>query len=206
MFCNDKNIKDLLPAYLAQDLDAADRKTVEQHLAVCPDCAEELALLRTFADETVPDPGEAFWNAMPDRIYRVVQQEKMNKRHFNPFWFFDRLTRPRWVMAAATSCVLLAVSFFAFHTLQQEPDTIASQGDLYPEEMMRGSINMAALDQNEITTIDAWAGHELASIAQEAGPLMINGRDMNLYEELAVLDSDEVERLSHMITELEEEA
>jgi anti-sigma factor RsiW len=206
MTCVNKNIKELLPVYLSRELDPEKRPTVENHLADCSDCTAELLLLRSLADESVPDPGVAFWNEMPGRIYRAAQQERAKKKRVDFSWLVDRFILPRWVFAAATAGVVLVTSLFLFHALQREPDSIVSQGDLYSDEIITpGSMNIAALNQDEMLTMDAWAVNELASIAQEAEPVMTSGRDMNLYEELAVLNTGEIESLSHMINEWEEE-
>ncbi|MEO8560692.1 MAG: zf-HC2 domain-containing protein [bacterium] len=44
--CSNGEIRDLLPDLLHQRLDAAERARVEQHVAMCNACSEELALLR----------------------------------------------------------------------------------------------------------------------------------------------------------------
>jgi hypothetical protein len=56
------------------------RSQVEKHLETCADCRLEIKLLRTLTAEPVPDPGEAFWAAMPERIYRNVQKMQEKKR------------------------------------------------------------------------------------------------------------------------------
>jgi len=202
--CTNEHIKELLPAYLAQELAPTDLRAVEKHIEACPDCSAELDLLRIVANEAVPDPEEAFWNTMPDRVYRAVKQEAMDRPHVD----LSRLLRgfqPRWVFAAATICVLLVVSLSIFYMVQLEPDTMTSQIDPYADEALSSSMTIAALNQDEIISIDTWAGSELFSIAQEAEPVMAGDQDTNLYEELAVLNGGEIDKLSRMINDWEEE-
>jgi anti-sigma factor RsiW len=98
--CNDKTIKELLPAYLNQALDQAENLMIKSHLASCDECRTELSLLRLMAEEPVPDPGEAFWAAMPDRVYQAVRKRQTNKKTFDLAWFLDRMALPRWIWAA----------------------------------------------------------------------------------------------------------
>ena len=44
--CPNGDLRDLLPDFLHDRLNAADRAVVEAHLAGCDDCREELELLR----------------------------------------------------------------------------------------------------------------------------------------------------------------
>jgi len=93
--CDDKTIKESLPAYREQALDRTENLLIESHLASCDECRTELSLLRLMAEETVPDPGEAFWAAMPDRIYQAVQNSQPKEKSFNLSWLVDRITLPR---------------------------------------------------------------------------------------------------------------
>ena len=63
---------------------------IENHLASCEDCRNELSLLRMMTEETVPDPGETFWSAMPGRVYQAVQTRKAGSRTFGLAWLVDR--------------------------------------------------------------------------------------------------------------------
>ena len=204
--CNDKTIKELLPAYREQALDQTENLLVENHLASCDDCRTELSLLRMMAEETVPDPGEAFWNAMPDRINQAVQKPQPKKKIFDLSWLFDRMALPRWAWAAATAGTVLIISWLVFTPLQNKPETTQSQGDEYAGvTVAAGSVSLADLDQDELSTIDSWTGSELGAIAQEAEPVIGTGRDADIYEAFEDLNAREVERLSTMLVQLVEE-
>lgn len=209
--CTDKNIKELLPAYAKQMLDQTHTKRVEGHLAACEDCRTEASLLRVMIADVVPDPGEAFWATMPGRVYRAVQQQKTKKRQFTVSWLADRLTIPRWVMAATMVGVVAVISLFTLRGLQREPNTPLSPEYALSDEIMavNSSPNVAELRQDQIDAIDTWAGNALASIAQEAAPVVpvVLGsvRNSDIEEELADLNSGEIERLSRIIEQWKEE-
>lgn len=198
--CKDKDIKELLPEYAEQILDRENSRRVKEHLAACEDCRAETSLLRMMIADTVPDPGEAFWATMPDRVYRAVLEQKAKKRRFDASWFADRLTLPRRTLVAATVGVVIVISLFIVRTLRQEPDMPLSQeyessGDI----IAPNSVNVAELSQDEMDAVNTWAGGELTSIAQEAEPVLASSRDTDLSEELAALNAKEMERLSKMI-------
>jgi hypothetical protein len=204
--CNDKTIKELLPAYREQVLDQKENLLIEDHLASCDECRTELSLLCLMAEETVPDPGEAFWAAMPDRIYQAVQKHQPKKKLFDLSWLLGRMVLPRWALAAATVGILLIISWFIFTPLQNKSDMLQSQGDEYVgETVATDSVSVADLDHDELSTIDSWAGSELTSIAQEAEPVLGTGREADIYEAFEDLNAREVERFSIMLVQFAEE-
>jgi len=204
--CNDKTIKELLPAYREQALDQTENLLIENHLASCDECRTELSLLRLMAEETVPDPGEAFWAVMPDRIYQAVQKRQPKKKIFDRSWLLGRMALPRWTLAAATVGTVLIISWLIFTPLQKKSEMLPSPGNEYSgETVAAGSVSVADLDQDELSTIDSWAGSELGSIAQEAEPVLGTGRDADIYEAFEDLNAREVERLSTMLVQLVEE-
>jgi hypothetical protein len=204
--CNDTTIKELLPAYREQALDPAGNLLVKNHLASCDECRTELSLLRLMAEETVPDPGEAFWTAMPDRIYQAVQKPQPKKKIFDLSWLFDRMALPRWAWAAATVGTVLIISWFIFTPLQNISETPQSQENGFAVETVAAdSVIVAELDQDELSTIDSWTGSELGSIAQEAEPVLGTGRDADIYDAFEDLNAREVERFSNMLVQFVEE-
>jgi anti-sigma factor RsiW len=204
--CNDKTIKELLPAYMEQALDQAEKLRVVSHLASCDDCRTELSLLRMMSEETVPDPGEAFWAAMPERVSQAVQKRLTKKKTFDLSRLLDRMTFPRWTWAAATVGTVLLISWFVITPVQKNTELPQSEADEFSDELSAtGSVSVADLDHDEVSTIDTWAGSELASIGQEAEPVLVSGRDINIYEEFEDLNAREVERLSKMLEQIRRE-
>jgi anti-sigma factor RsiW len=204
--CNDRTIKELLPAYLEQALDQSDKRRVEGHLTSCDDCRTELSFLRMMADETVPDPGEGFWAAMPERVSQAVQKRQTKKKAFDLPRLFDRMTFPRWTWAAATMGTVLIISWFIISPLQKNAGMPPqSQGDEVADETAAGSISVADLDHDELSTIETWAGGELASIAQETESFLENRRNTDIHEELEELNIGEIEQLSKMLEQIRRE-
>ena len=80
--CSNAEIRDLLPDYVHDQLSIADLARVQQHVASCADCAEELALLQTvlairpqfrtmnIADivASLPKPGQFTTVTQPDDV------------------------------------------------------------------------------------------------------------------------------------------
>ncbi len=161
------------------------------------------------AEETVPDPGEAFWEEMPDHVFRAVQRQKAKKRRFNLSWLADRIILPRWAMAAATVGIVLMVSLLATRSPQKAPDVPAWQGDEFAAEVPAvdpaDTVHIRDLDRDQLDTVSVWASKELDSIAEEAVPVMVDNSETDIYEELANLNAREAEHLSTMLDQWEQE-
>lgn len=209
MLCRNNDIKDLLPAYAADALKEDDIARVREHLLACADCAQEAALLRMMADEAVPDPGEAFWAEMPGRVYRAVRQEEKRRPRLNFHELLQRLALPRWAWAAAAVVVVFAVSWLTMHETPREtvvPEEYAAEDVSHNDPVLRHtSVTIAELTPPELDAVDAWAATELSALAREDGENAANIFDTDPNEELAELNAHEVDRLSTMLQELEEE-
>ena len=204
--CNDKNIKELIPAYREHWLDKHEQERVRKHLESCGDCRADLALLHMMHEELVPDPGERFWDEMPGRVFRAVQAKKARKWSFELSWLTDRLILPLWAIAASTVGLALVISWFAIQTPQRGPAVTVSQSyETTPEIMVSDAVPLSDLDHDQLDTIAAWAGNELVSIAREAAPVMTNTADTDLYEEITELNTKEAERFSSMLDQWEQE-
>jgi anti-sigma factor RsiW len=208
MKCTDQSIKDLLPAYLDQALDRSEQDRVQKHLEGCDDCRTELSLLRMMSEEPVPDPGEAFWASMPGRVYRGVEAARdKNKGIFDLSWLWGRFILPRWAWAAAAVGIVLVISWVVLRSPQRAPELSLSQDHEVSDEIMvadssdADTLHLRELDREDLNTVDTWAGKELASIAQDVDQSMVLSSDTDINEELAELNSAEMERLSAMLTQ-----
>jgi anti-sigma factor RsiW len=69
----------LLPDYAEGELDDALRATLREHVAACPHCQRELQEIEGLRSapgrERVPDPGVAFWEKFPDRVWQAYRAE-----------------------------------------------------------------------------------------------------------------------------------
>jgi len=68
-------LKDLIPEYIQGALSDVQRKEMEDHLINCSECSEEVSLIRSMVDDSVPDPGDIFWDALPRRSVRHAVSE-----------------------------------------------------------------------------------------------------------------------------------
>ncbi len=202
MRCDNTYIKDLLPEYAEERLPAADRERVSLHLSECADCRTELALLRAMAEERVPDPGEAFWTALPDRIHREIERREERKRPRDLAGPFRRFLFPRWAWVTAAAGVLLAA--IAWSVLRppqpqmagtQLPDT----GGIYVDVLATDRVTISELTTPELDSLDAWASTELASLQEGVVDMFMNAPEGAIEERLADMDTQELEQLSSML-------
>ncbi|HUI45251.1 MAG TPA: zf-HC2 domain-containing protein [Nitrospirota bacterium] len=208
MSCKDTNIKDFLPAYGEQALGQEELLRIEQHLDSCADCRRELALLRALSEDDVPDPGEAFWAAIPGRVFRAVQEEKRGMRSFDPARLWSLLTTYRLAAAAATIGIVL---IFAWFTVRQEgKEQVAAHSERYEfsDEMMAADnpLERGGLDPSEWETAAAWANAQLASLSDELARSSVDGIfDADINEELSDLNAREIDHLANKIKQWKEE-
>jgi anti-sigma factor RsiW len=206
--CNDNNIQELLPAYLQKTLDPADNIRVEQHLAFCEDCRAEVALLRVIAEEPVPDPGEAFWAGMPDRIYREIQAGKQQKKkRFAlsdfPGWMF----MPHLAWATAAVIVIAVVSWFMVRSAPMDvARTTQPATGTAMEDSAAEPVNLAELSSAEFDAATQWAQNEFAPIEQAITNDTQEHTSRDLSEELSELSSGELDRVYEMLKKKEQDA
>jgi len=214
MKCLDETIKDLLPSYQHQVLDQAQEDRIRRHLEQCEDCRTELSILRMMSEEPVPDPGEAFWATMPNRVYRQVEEFRNAKKgFFDLSLLWNRFILPRWIWAAAAISVVLVISWITFRFPQKAPEPSLSQSNEFADEIMIASspdpdsdaVHLSELDRQDLDMVDIWAGNELTSIAKDVDPSVVLPPDAEISEELADLNAGEMDRLSTMLSQQKEE-
>lgn len=211
MRCTDKTIGGLLPGYIGGELGPDERKRVEAHCAACEACRAERTLLMLVSEETVPDPGEAFWNAMPDRIYRAVQaaeSQQQEKKNVDLFRFGWLLLLPRWTWAAAAMAAVLLVVWLTvapFHHAEESALNEVydySYGSMHDPNLTHPSTNVSDLSVAELDSVESWVGSELHTAASDAEAVIV--ADSDPAEELAEMDHPEMERLSRSLDNYEE--
>jgi len=209
--CTDKDIQELLPAYLEQGLVEAETLRIEKHLAGCHDCSTEIALLQLLNGEPVPDPGPDFWSTMPNKVYLAAQEQESKIKIVDLASIMNWMTFPRLVGTAATVGIVLVTSWFALRPLPKndasapsQPYTMSYEDTLIPDPMVY-SVNVAELGHNELKTVDRWAQKELASIVNEAEQVMAYNHDSDLYEEISRLNESEADRVSETLNRLQQE-
>lgn len=209
MKCTDKTIKDLLPAYLEQGLDRDEQLRVEGHLATCEDCRTELSLLRMMAEETVPDPGDAFWTGMPSRVRRAVQEHESRKKVFDLARIGDWMVLPRWAWAtAAIGLVAIASWFFVRQPAMEIAHTDGSleQGMYSDSGITAPSINMEELSSSEFAAATQWAQNEFAPIREEISEHDAGSEERSISEDLSELSPRELDRVLEILKKKEQDA
>ncbi len=214
MACRNKDIQELLPAYLAGELAGNDLLLVKSHLRICADCAQEAEMLRLMTTgDPVPDPGDAFWAEMPDRVFRAVQQQKTDGRADRRSWqdIFSGVFLPRWSWAAAAAAVVVVISWFIVNPMlhrgaSPDSDEYAYDDTSNHDPVLRHtSSTIDELSSTELDAVDAWTSTEMSSLMSNAGDAVESALDSDLSEELAELDAPTVDRLSTMLNEMNEE-
>ena len=206
--CSNTDIKEMLPAYLEQKLEEDRASQVEKHLETCADCRVEIKLLRTLTAEPVPDPGEAFWAAMPDRIYRNVQKMQEKKRLIDIPSLWDRMLFPRWAWSLTAIGLVLMVTLLIVKPSPKESSRITPNGDnaAYDESTIMDTPGLTELSQTELEDVSHWADNELASLENEMVDVLISAPERDIHEDLSDLNRQETERLSRKLEEWEQEA
>jgi hypothetical protein len=207
MMCTNKEMIELLPAHLERKLDQAAQARVEQHLASCGDCSAEIEILRMLAAEPVPDPGEAFWAAMPGKVYNIVRSEQQHKQS----WWSSRvplsLTLPRWAWATTVVLIVAAVSLLL---VRPAPVRVARMAPsehkairttLTPADVME----LADLSDTEVDAVDLWATEELAVLQDDYLDVLRNSAEVSIDDRLTELNTEELESLSRMLDNRNEE-
>jgi len=75
---NHEKFKQLISSYLDGELDAGNRKSVEEHLAACPECRKEYEDLQKFEEVmgmvSLKSPSKELWDAYWASIYNRLER------------------------------------------------------------------------------------------------------------------------------------
>jgi anti-sigma factor RsiW len=205
--CTNKDIQELLPAYREQALDHDKRSRVELHLSSCGECRAEVELLRVLAAEPVPDPGDAFWAAMPGRVKRAMHAEEERKASWWRSSVPLSLVLPRWAWAATAVLVVAAVSWLLVRPVPVRTArvTAPSRGTYQNTLTATDVLELEDLSENEVDAVDLWATEELALLQDDIIDTSRNGADLTLDDRLTELNAEELESLSRMLDSQNEE-
>ncbi len=218
MKCVNEEIKEMLPQFLDKALDSSGRFRVERHLEICEDCRNELGLLRMMSEETPPDPGEAFWAWMPEKIHNEVQKHHASakkRRWPDASRILVRVMPPRWAWAAAATAVAAAATFIVLRPSPMEMDKNitpqASDEYIYFEVGSPAPVDVSALDKKGLEALAAWTDREFAAVLDDnirEDSLIHMDKcdgDAALDDALTELNAREMERLSRMLDRRKQE-
>jgi anti-sigma factor RsiW len=135
---------ELIIAYAARTLDAADEAAFERHLESCPSCREMAAAQRTVwsvLEELTPLPVSSNFDA---KLYQRIAQEQQ-------YTWWQRLFRANWswrpAMPVAAACAVLIVALLVKNSgptvVPQQP----AQPSLQIEQVERALDDMDMLKQ-----------------------------------------------------------
>lgn len=137
-------IREILPDYLKGALPEKKREEVEIHLKGCKDCRVELSFLNELIKIEVPDPGDIFWKALPQRVKGAIVEDPTHRgeeeaRRFSLRFF---LLRP---FPIATTIV---VAFFLIFTYIKKKEVSE------PDPAFIAPLTASVLDYSDITEKD----------------------------------------------------
>lgn len=206
MKCFDKTIKDLLPAYIQEGLERTEKRRVEGHLESCEDCRIELSLLRMMSKESVPDPGEAFWTGMPERIYHEVRRGKQ-KKGFAVRNVLDGLLIHRWAWATAAVFAVATVSWFLVRPapVGLAPSVVRENRTVQDDAVRNEPVNPAELSSAELDAATQWARNELAPLGEATDEEKMENNERDVSEELTDLGPRELDRIYELLKQKEQE-
>jgi len=149
-------VRGMLPDYLNGRLkkDAADE--IGAHLDDCAECREEVSILSALKGMDIPDPGDLFWNALPQKIGKIATERKGR--------FFEWLFRPVPVMV---SLLLLIMTLTFSYILLRTTDTNEID-PLFEDPLAYSSIEINGITEDDV----------LYLLAQE-----MEGEDLEIYIE-----------------------
>jgi anti-sigma factor RsiW len=121
--------RELIEAYLDQELDAPQHAALEQHMATCPDCSEAYARLR---DQKVAIKASAPYYYAPPELEGLVRRELRRSGR-------EERTRVleipwRWLTVAASLLLVASISWNLVQLRQQAPNSDVA-GDVLSDHL-----------------------------------------------------------------------
>jgi len=124
---------------LYRELDMERKKSLEEHLAGCPDCFKEYGemagTLKIMREKKVPDPGQEFWDGYWDRLERRMKSEGLTGNGVDAVGpaperkFFHRRAGffQRWTYGMAGAAALLAAGILIGRYFISRPQAVAQK-------------------------------------------------------------------------------
>lgn len=206
MTCKRDDIKNLMPSYIERLLSEDQIIIVEAHLEECQDCRMEIAVLKMLAEERIPDPGEEFWQEIPYRVKAEMEREMTAQPKTGacgPLRILDRFIQPRLAWALAASVFAALVIWGAATYYQSETHRTASVApEVFLEDDYYNVSGLAAIyEADDIKGLSAWADVGLKEMYGQM-EMVLNGTDIDVYEDLFGLSARELERFMTLIDEM----
>lgn len=171
--------KEMLPDYLKGSLPEEMRSEIDHHLKDCEDCRDELSFITELVKVEVSDPGDLFWQTLPQRVKGTVEEEKAKRFSLRSIFF-----RPFPI--AATVAVLL-VLFLTYTNTTKKKELPAYEPFFSPLTVT--VVDYSALTEKDIPLITEKLAVNELSLQTE------NFLEYSYVKEFASLNSKEMESL-----------
>jgi hypothetical protein len=174
---------------------------IELHLVTCAECRADAELLRMLQTEPVPDPGPAFWDALPNRIHRAVRAEQQAGKRKFPLAYLLGLLRSPLVAAAVAASLVLVTASVVIMTTGNKP--VISRVEGVPGTIITADADeampLSEMDQTDLDAVRTWTGAQYTAMGREffAPAALVSETDLN--EELADLQGSEIDRFAGII-------
>jgi hypothetical protein len=160
-----EEIIEKIPEYVKRGLIPDDIRT---HIDTCRECSQEFSLLTALNEVSVPEPGDMFFDALPQKIRAAVKREKKG--------FFFRLV-PVFALFA-----VLVIGGYVYYMAKMP---VADDGFLLSDPFASHVHDLSGLKPGDIPSIDDTIV-EFEMYLSGGTPYI---------REFALLDSDELEDL-----------
>ncbi len=170
-------IKEMLPEYLNESLTEEMRNAVEIHLRNCEKCRSELSFIKELIIADAPDPGDLFWEFLPQRVRVAVEEEKSNRFSLKSLLFKQ--------LPIAATIVALLVLIFSY----EKSGDITEYDPFFKDPFAAEVIDYSVITENDILSITEYLADNELYLRSD------NLMDYSYYREFASLNSRELDNL-----------
>ncbi|HYA26689.1 MAG TPA: hypothetical protein VEE82_01700 [Thermodesulfovibrionales bacterium] len=173
-------IKEMLPDYAVGSLPSDVMDTVKVHLGECRDCWETVSLLTELREVEAPDPGDLYWETLPQRV-RISSTQGRSLRSSMRSLFATFLP--------ATAVMAILIVLVAMHFQRKETPRLDF---LFKDPLASSTINYGDITEKDIPLVTE-------SLPVDEVYPNIYRADYGYYTELASLSPDEANRLAEAL-------
>jgi len=153
-----RDVQDQLVEYIEGELDKTRQALLARHLETCADCQQELKAIErlraALAREQAPEPGAAFWENFPDRVWRAYQSEQNTPRQRGT-WLQSLLERLRLALVPPVLIPAVALSLIIGLTLFFVLESPGTPGIATLQAKIHSSENLAQLARRSVAELPA---------------------------------------------------
>jgi hypothetical protein len=170
MTCKNKKVREILPEYMASRLSPERTQMIREHLGMCDECRQDLIIMESLAEETVPEPPMGFWNSLPGRVTSSIK-DLDQKPH--------RFTIPAWAGGFAVAVLLILLIIIPWKKIGTD---IRIPGEYYAQMTDRFGLGL----EEEILSISGFDVAALDRSLEEdillSGDLLVDDSPGGIYQ------------------------